>query len=87
MTWDPVRARLQRRARYAVRRAIQKGDLHRDPCAVCGRTELYGKPVDAHHEDYTRPLDVIWLCRFHHVQLHNGSTVHEMRADQLEVEA
>jgi len=25
--------------------------------------------VDAHHEDYSKLLDVIWLCRKHHAQL------------------
>jgi hypothetical protein len=26
--------------------------------------------VDAHHDDYARPLDVTWLCRRHHQQRH-----------------
>jgi hypothetical protein len=30
-----------------------------------------GEPrVDAHHDDYARPLDVRWLCRPHHRLTH-----------------
>ena len=27
----------------------------------CGKVK-----VEAHHEDYSKPLEVIWLCRKHH---------------------
>ena len=37
-------------------------------CDVCGSD----KSVDAHHEDYTKPLEVDWLCRKCHIQLHRG---------------
>lgn len=49
------------RARAAVNNAIQAGKLTRGPCEMCG-----GKPAEAHHQDYSRPLDVRWLCRPHH---------------------
>lgn len=52
-------------ARRAVRRAIERGELTRHQCEVCGSTK-----VDAHHDDYTQPLNVRWLCRQHHVELH-----------------
>jgi hypothetical protein len=48
------------RAHLAVARAIRLGILVRpDACASCGRV---CRP-DAHHADYTKPLDVAWLCR------------------------
>lgn len=53
-------------ARQAVRRALESGQLLRQPC-FCGRTR-----VDAHHDDYSRPLDVKWLCRTHHNELHHA---------------
>jgi hypothetical protein len=37
-----------------------------DACEQCGRV---GK-VDAHHPDYARPLEVMWLCRRCHFRLH-----------------
>lgn len=49
----------------AVRNAVAVGDLKRMPCRVCG-----AKKAEAHHEDYDRPLDVVWLCRAHHKERH-----------------
>lgn len=48
-----------------VQRAIRTGILARQPCEVCGREK-----VDAHHDDYSLPLKVRWLCRSHHQQHH-----------------
>ena len=36
------------------------------PCEVCGTREN----IEKHHEDYTKPLKVRWLCRKHHRELH-----------------
>lgn len=49
-------------ANTVVARAIKSGELLRQPCSVCGCDE----DVEAHHEDYDKPLDVIWLCTRHH---------------------
>jgi hypothetical protein len=49
------------RARSAVARAIRSGSLVRQSCEVCGNAKS-----EAHHPDYSRPLDVKWLCRKHH---------------------
>lgn len=54
-------------ARRAVREAVRSGRLVRQPCEVCG-----SKKVQAHHEDYSRRLDVKWLCTEHHRAAHNG---------------
>lgn len=50
-------------ARSAVRNAIKNGKLKKEPC-FCGEIK-----VEAHHSDYTKPLDVIWVCKKHHVEL------------------
>ena len=54
-----------RRAHLIARKAIKDGKLIRKPCEVCG-----ARPVDAHHNDYDRPLDVRWLCQKHHRRFH-----------------
>lgn len=55
----------KRLAHNKVHNAIKRGDLIRKPCSVCGRTRSH-----AHHDDYSKPLDVIWLCSTHHRSRH-----------------
>lgn len=50
-----------------VYRAVKSGKLLKQPCEVCGADR-----VEAHHDDYSRPLDVRWLCKRHHEDLHTG---------------
>ena len=55
------------RAHYAVRAAVLGGLLHPpDRCEDCGRA---GRVV-AHHADYSRPLEVEWLCPRCHARRH-----------------
>lgn len=49
------------KARTAVGNAIRDGRLVRQPCEVCGDPKS-----QAHHEDYSKPLEVRWLCFVHH---------------------
>lgn len=35
----------------------RRGKLVRRPCALCGSADS-----QMHHEDYSKPLDVTWLC-------------------------
>ena len=56
------------RARDAVAKAMRDGRLTRKPCEVCGCDQS-----EAHHEDYAKPLNVVWLCRTHHMQRHRTS--------------
>ena len=54
----------KRKAHIAVGNALASGKLKRQPCIVCG------KKAQGHHEDYNKPLDVTWLCTFHHALRH-----------------
>ena len=56
----------RKKAHIKVYHAVKQGILKRQPCHVCG------KNAEAHHPDYSRPLDVIWLCASHHRQAHNN---------------
>lgn len=63
---DPAEA-FKHAARLKLRWAVLKGDLVRpDRCESCGAA----RQLDGHHEDYSRPLDVEWLCRVCHRRRH-----------------
>lgn len=55
-------------ARQAVKYAVMKGWLNREPCNVCG-----AERVHAHHPfgyDRENRLRVVWLCPKHHSAAH-----------------
>ena len=56
------------RAHNAVYRAKLSGKLRPQPCNECGST----KRTQAHHRDYSKPLDVVWLCAKCHWAEHNS---------------
>ena len=59
------RNRHKKSANCKVGRQISRGLLQKQPCEICASTN-----VQAHHDDYARPLDVRWLCVKHHAEHH-----------------
>ena len=59
------RDRNKLRAKWQVRNYLKYGLLKKLSCVVCGREKS-----EAHHPDYNKQVDVIWLCRLHHKRLH-----------------
>jgi len=55
----------ERWAHSALRSALRRGLVEAEPCEVCG-----AEKADAHHDDYSRPMKVRWLCRLHHKEEH-----------------
>lgn len=55
----------KRRAHNLVAKAVKRGILVKKPCEVCAT-----EPAEAHHDDYTKPLEVRWLCEKHHGEHH-----------------
>lgn len=52
----------QKNARMAIDAAIRSGRISKPSrCQGCGRSASETR-LSAHHYDYTRPLDVIWVC-------------------------
>lgn len=59
-----------KRAHNALKRAVERGDLVRpSECPACGKRDR----IHAHHADYSKPLDVEWLCATCHGRLHAGT--------------
>lgn len=61
-----IKNKHKRQAKDKVRWALFKGRLTKGPCEVCGALK-----VQAHHNDYSKPLEVKWLCPRHHQRLHH----------------
>lgn len=46
-------------ARAKMRNAVKRGELHKPTkCSICNLE----RTLQGHHEDYTKPLEVKWLC-------------------------
>lgn len=58
-----VSEKIKRDARNAARVLV------RLPCEICGN-----EVAQAHHDDYSKPLDVRWLCTTHHAEWHKHNT-------------
>lgn len=54
----------KKKAVQAVNNYIRYNPDFKKPCVICGLK------AQAHHHDYTKPLDVIWLCSKHHSEEH-----------------
>lgn len=70
-----ARNRHKRKAQWTVGNAVKRGLVANGAsCERCGATEL----LHAHHEDYTKPLEINWLCRVCHGKRHKEIN-HERR--------
>lgn len=56
---------MRRVSHLIVARALRTYEIEKSPCEGCG-----SRKTDAHHDDYSLPLDVRWLCRSCHKQWH-----------------
>ena len=56
----------RRKAHSIVCHALERGEIAKPAtCSKCDATR-----IEAHHVDYSKPLEVVWLCRIHHVEAH-----------------
>jgi hypothetical protein len=44
---------------------LRRGYITRGSCEVCGDTN-----AEMHHDDYSKPTEIRWLCRVHHLEHH-----------------
>jgi hypothetical protein len=62
------------KAQCKLNNAVRDGKIARLPCEVCGETKVHG-----HHRDYSKPLEVLWLCARHHHAAHGLTRAVERR--------
>jgi hypothetical protein len=65
-------------ARLAVRNALRRGEIVRGACEECGELKS-----EAHHDDYSKPLSVRWLCRRHHQEFHLSAKATGQSIDEV----
>lgn len=58
---DPLKTAAYR----AIHNGLRDGKVFKKPCEVCGDIKVH-----AHHPDYSKPLQVQWLCEKHHLHMH-----------------
>lgn len=74
--WDAQTPEHKRRAnaRSYLNVYVRRGKVAKQPCARCGCSE-----VEAHHDDYSKPLEVTWLCRDCHMVLHGVAIARRLK--------
>lgn len=65
--WNDVISRDKTEARKKVFRALDVGMIERRPCLICGEKIVY-----PHHDDYSKPFELEWLCRKHYCLINYG---------------
>lgn len=79
-----TRKQIMGRAHNAVATAIRRRILVRQPCEACGKDSNqtgidFRTDIHAHHDDYSKPLDVRWLCgschKRHHLEIAAGKRI------------
>lgn len=55
----------QEHTRRRTKALLDRGEIKRYPCAICGDPN-----AEAHHPDYSDPSYVVWLCKYHHSEHH-----------------
>lgn len=58
----------RRKARWLLKDAVRYGKVRRGSCEMRYLLNCEG-PIEGHHDDYSRPYAVRWLCRKHHRNL------------------
>lgn len=72
--------RFKQRIRQVVRYALKTKKISKpDFCCVCNKKCR----IDAHHEDYSKPLDIMWVCRACHAEIHRR---YDWRTNQRKAE-
>jgi len=74
-SWKALTKENRKRAvvRRYVNTRVQRGHMKKLPCAICGETKVHAH----HHKGYSKKhaLDVVWLCRPHHLEAERKLTV------------
>lgn len=73
-----VQEQIQRNgARAVLNKAVKNGQIEKPlVCQTCG---IGGVVIEGHHSDYTKPLDVDWVCKGCHTKIHHAIRLAEAK--------
>lgn len=82
---DELHEDVKRRENDLLRNAVRRGELERPSwCQRCGEE----RSVEAHHPEYSKPIEVQWLCRLCHETVHGrGLDNDPLKKDVADVSA
>lgn len=66
----------------AIRKGIIKRKTHCEACNDTGTFKNGRTKIQAHHPDYNKPLDVLWLCQKCHHKWHKENNVIEKEINE-----
>lgn len=69
--WVLAKKRKKLAARHNLRYHVRIGNIRKLPCEY---DDCSDANTEAHHPDYDKSLEVVWLCRPHHQMLHYSLT-------------
>lgn len=52
-------------AQVQAQRALRLGQIKKESCVICKSESSL-----MHHNDYSKPLEVVWVCKSHHREIH-----------------
>jgi len=67
------RRAVQIKANMLINDKIKSGTIKRGNCIMCGLPN-----AQAHHPDYSKPLDIVWLCVKHHTDVHKNNLDYDL---------
>ena len=59
--------KMKANARSYLHVYVKRGKIKKTPCIVCNNPKS-----EAHHHDYSKPLEVVWYCRDCHMKHHRN---------------
>lgn len=63
----------QNMVEYAIRKGIIERKTHCEQCGNTGKFKDGRTKIQAHHSDYNKPLEIIWLCQKCHYEWHKNN--------------